>query len=66
MATYAWQKSSYSHEGANCLNIATADGSTLLLCESDDPTSVLTPAPAKLGALISAVKGGHLTREGCP
>ncbi len=66
MATYVWQKSSYSTQGANCLNIASADDSTLLLRESDDPTSVLTPSSAKLGALISALKGGHLTREGKP
>ncbi|MEV6674849.1 DUF397 domain-containing protein [Streptomyces sp. NPDC051162] len=66
MATYTWQKSSYSHEGANCLNVAVADDSTRLLRESDDPGSMLAPTPARLGALISALKAGHLTRERLP
>ncbi|WKK26624.1 DUF397 domain-containing protein [Streptomyces olivoreticuli] len=66
MTTHNWQKSSYSGDASNCLNIAATDDSTLLLRESDNPTSILSPSAAKLGALISAVKGNRFSREGCP
>ncbi|MEU5421090.1 DUF397 domain-containing protein [Streptomyces sp. NPDC020799] len=65
MTTYRWQKSSYSGDASNCLNIATAD-SSLLLRESDDPASVLTLSPTKLHALIESLKAGQLTQERLP
>ncbi|MGA5132819.1 DUF397 domain-containing protein [Streptomyces olivoreticuli] len=66
MSTYDWQKSSFSGDSSNCLNIAAASDGALRLRESDDPASVLAPTSAKLGALIMALKGNHLTRERCP
>ncbi|WP_308103202.1 DUF397 domain-containing protein [Streptomyces sichuanensis] len=51
-----WQKSSYSHEGANCVNVAVADDGSVRLRESGDPGTVLTVAPTALRALIAAAK----------
>ncbi|MEU1178900.1 DUF397 domain-containing protein [Streptomyces sp. NPDC005820] len=53
-----WQKSSFSGGDAdtNCLEIATTP-TTLHLRESDTPTTVLTPTPTALTALITTVKG---------
>ncbi|MHA7960069.1 DUF397 domain-containing protein [Streptomyces sp. L500] len=55
-AAIAWQKASYSHEGANCLNIAAVGDGTVRLRESDDPDTVLVVAPASLRALLAAVR----------
>ncbi|MFI0911422.1 DUF397 domain-containing protein [Streptomyces abikoensis] len=57
----AWQKSSYSGDSSNCLNIAAVGDGTLRLRESDDPDTVLVVAPASLRALIRAVQ----TTSGC-
>lgn len=53
-----WQKSSFSGGGSdtNCLERATTPNATHLR-ESDTPTTVLTPTPAALNALLTAVKG---------
>ncbi|PSM37763.1 DUF397 domain-containing protein [Streptomyces dioscori] len=56
MPTYTWQKSSFSTEGANCLNLATAPDGTLRLRESDDPGRMLALRPEGLSALLVAVK----------
>lgn len=55
-AAIAWQKASYSHEGANCLNVGAAGDGTLRLRESDDPDTVLVVAPASLRALLAAIR----------
>ncbi|MFE2944786.1 DUF397 domain-containing protein [Streptomyces sp. NPDC059255] len=60
MSTYTWQKSSYSPEGGNCVNVAAAPDGTLRIRESDDPGVLLSLAPGQLGALLIAVKGGRL------
>ncbi|MFF4156066.1 DUF397 domain-containing protein [Streptomyces sp. NPDC001678] len=52
----AWQASSYSHEGANCLTVADEGNGTLRLRESDDPDTVLAVTPASLRALLGAVR----------
>ncbi|MFI6404646.1 DUF397 domain-containing protein [Streptomyces sp. NPDC050548] len=53
-----WQKSSYSggNVETSCLEI-TAAPTTLHLRESDDPATLLTPAPTALNALLTALKG---------
>ncbi|MEU3753344.1 DUF397 domain-containing protein [Streptomyces olivoreticuli] len=66
MPQYHWQKSSYCSEGNACLNIAAASDGTLRLRESDNPGSMLAPAPAMLGSLISTLKGNRFSREGRP
>jgi hypothetical protein len=55
-----WQKSSYSNEGVNCVNVAAAPTRTALLRESDAPETVLTTTPAALRALLGAIKRGPL------
>ncbi|WP_368733203.1 DUF397 domain-containing protein [Streptomyces alkaliphilus] len=55
-----WQKSSYSEgNGANCVEVA-RPGRSVLLRESDAPTTVLGAPPARLAALLAAIKEGHL------
>lgn len=58
MSAYIWQKSSYSTEGANCVNIATASDGTLRMRESDDPDVILATTPAALAALLASLKAG--------
>ncbi|MEE1798838.1 MULTISPECIES: DUF397 domain-containing protein [unclassified Streptomyces] len=58
MSSYAWQKSSYSPEGGNCVNVAAASDGTLRLQESDDPGGILATTRAPFGALLTAIKGG--------
>jgi hypothetical protein len=56
--TLHWQKSSYSSEGNNCLELAATDDGTIHLRESDDPTVALTFRSRELTALL------HTTRRG--
>jgi hypothetical protein len=51
-----WQKSSYSSEGNNCLELATAPDGTLRLRESDDPMTALALRPAGLRSLLATVR----------
>ncbi|MEU7135435.1 DUF397 domain-containing protein [Streptomyces sp. NPDC046261] len=57
----AWQKSSYSADAGNCLNIATAYPDVRLIRESDDPDAILTVTPAALHGLIRAAKAGRFS-----
>ncbi|GHA22177.1 hypothetical protein GCM10010372_22740 [Streptomyces tauricus] len=52
-----WQKSSFSGGGGDedCLEIS-ATPATLHLRESDTPDAILSPTPAALNALLTAVK----------
>ncbi|MGW3565873.1 DUF397 domain-containing protein [Streptomyces sp. NPDC000941] len=54
-----WQKSSYSHEGSNCLYLAAPTTDAIKLRESDDPGITLTTTPATLGVFIRAAKAGQ-------
>ncbi|MFF2377315.1 DUF397 domain-containing protein [Streptomyces xiamenensis] len=56
MKTFEWQKSSYSAEGANCVNIAAAPDGLLRLRESTDPGMTLTVRPDVLRGLLRAIK----------
>ncbi|MFE6050901.1 DUF397 domain-containing protein [Kitasatospora sp. NPDC056446] len=58
-----WQKSSFSGEQTNCLEIA-SDGELVYVRESDDPTTIVTTTRTKLHAWIRGAKAGefdHLT-----
>ncbi|KAF4410859.1 DUF397 domain-containing protein [Streptomyces lycii] len=55
-----WQKSSFSQEEGECMEIATL-GPAVALRESDDPGTVLTTTPAALDGLIRAVKADVFT-----
>jgi hypothetical protein len=53
-----WQKSSYSNENQNCVELAPHTGA-ILMRESDDPHSIVTTTPEKLRAFILGVKAGE-------
>ncbi|MFD7450018.1 DUF397 domain-containing protein [Kitasatospora sp. NPDC059827] len=53
-----WQKSSYSSDQANCVEIASA-GELIYLRESDDPSTIVTTTRAKLNAWIQGAKAGE-------
>ncbi|WP_078882013.1 DUF397 domain-containing protein [Streptomyces rimosus] len=52
-----WQKSSYSGNASNCVELAEAAGRTVLLRESDEPSTVVVTSPQVLGGLLRAVRG---------
>ncbi|EKX62956.1 DUF397 domain-containing protein [Streptomyces ipomoeae] len=60
LPTLHWQKSSFSAADADnaCVEIAAAP-TAIHLRESDHPTTVLTPAPAALHALLASIKGNR-------
>ncbi|MFJ8472090.1 DUF397 domain-containing protein [Kitasatospora sp. NPDC094011] len=58
MTQLTWQKSSFSTDQANCLEIASAE-SLVYIRESDDPTTVVTTTRAKLNAWINGAKAGE-------
>ncbi len=58
MSQLSWQKSSYSGNQANCVEIA-ADGEAIRIRESDDPANVVTTSRSKLAAWIKGVKAGE-------
>ncbi|WP_316526801.1 DUF397 domain-containing protein [Kitasatospora brasiliensis] len=63
MSQLLWQKSSFSGDQANCVEIASADD-RVYIRESDDPTTIVTTTPTKLHAWIGGAKAGdfdHLT-----
>ncbi len=63
-----WQKSSYSGENMDCVEIA-SDGHAVHIRESDEPSTVITTTKAKLAAWIQGAKASefdHLTTtSGC-
>ncbi|WP_189453418.1 DUF397 domain-containing protein [Streptomyces abikoensis] len=65
MSTYHWQKSSYSGDASNCLNIAAVEDGTVRLRESDDPGVVIAMASGSLRGLLHAIKARWLAAGGC-
>ncbi|SDT67368.1 protein of unknown function [Streptomyces sp. TLI_053] len=58
-----WQKSSFSGDAAECVEIA-SDGELIRVRESDEPAITITTTKAKLTAWLQAAKAGefdHLT-----
>ncbi|MCX4754446.1 DUF397 domain-containing protein [Kitasatospora purpeofusca] len=58
-----WQKSTFSGNQANCVEIA-SDGELIRIRESDDPAIAITTTKAKLAAWLQGAKAGefdHLT-----
>ncbi|MFB4196010.1 DUF397 domain-containing protein [Streptomyces carpaticus] len=64
MSGFVWQKSSYSNEGANCVNIASGPDGLVRLRESTDPEEILTAAPGRLRGLLAAIKKDRLPLPG--
>ncbi|WP_269858429.1 DUF397 domain-containing protein [Streptomyces sp. RPT161] len=62
MSRLTWQKSSYSEEGANCVNVAISSGRTprIHLRESDRPEAIVTTTSAHLASLLQKIKAGEL------
>ncbi|MBV6703341.1 DUF397 domain-containing protein [Kitasatospora aureofaciens] len=58
MEDLTWQKSSFSGDKADCVEIAT-DGDLIYLRESDDPSAIVTTTRAKLHAWIRDAKAGE-------
>lgn len=57
MTDVPWQKSSFSAEGANCVNVASGDG-VVLFRESEEPGVVMRVEPERFWALVRRVKAG--------
>ncbi|WP_330175369.1 DUF397 domain-containing protein [Streptomyces sp. NBC_01498] len=53
-----WQKSSFSGEGPQCVEIA-ARNDDILVRESDDPNIITTTTRDKFAAFIAGVKAGE-------
>ncbi|MEK2488380.1 DUF397 domain-containing protein [Kitasatospora purpeofusca] len=58
MEQLAWQKSTFSGEDADCVEIA-ADGELIHIRESDDPATAITTTKAKLSAWLQGAKAGE-------
>ncbi|MBA2808506.1 DUF397 domain-containing protein [Streptomyces sp. KM273126] len=58
LTTLHWQKSSYSSEGNNCLELAPAPDGTIRLRESDEPTVSLALQVPGLNSLLHAARRG--------
>lgn len=56
MSTTPWQKSSFSGDASNCVNVASGEDAVLLR-ESDEPGVVLRTSPERFRALLASVKG---------
>ncbi|MEU9473281.1 DUF397 domain-containing protein [Streptomyces avermitilis] len=52
----AWQKSTYSPDGSNCVYVAATPTGAVHLRESDEPDVILTTTPASLHSLIRTLK----------
>ncbi|MFE0687515.1 DUF397 domain-containing protein [Streptomyces xiamenensis] len=64
MSAFEWQKSSYSTEGANCVNIAAAPGGLLWLRESIEPEEILAAGSGRFHGLLTAIKKDRLPLRG--
>ncbi|MFE6159173.1 DUF397 domain-containing protein [Streptomyces sp. NPDC056486] len=60
MVTLTWQKSSFSSEGSNCVELATAPDDSTHLRESDEPAINLTLRTASLTSLLRAIRQGAI------
>lgn len=61
MSESEWQKSSYSGATNECVEVRTAAG-MVELRESDEGETILRTTPARLAALLRAIKAGEHTR----
>ncbi|MFF2662663.1 DUF397 domain-containing protein [Kitasatospora sp. NPDC058032] len=60
MSQLDWQKSSFSGDQANCVEIRTGAAGLVELRESDDGGIVLPTNPAAFADLLNAIKTGEL------
>ncbi|MEV6673123.1 DUF397 domain-containing protein [Streptomyces sp. NPDC051162] len=58
MSDIQWQKSSFSTEGNDCMEIARS-AEAILMRESDTPDLIVTTSPQKLRAFLLGAKAGE-------
>ncbi|MFE7594053.1 DUF397 domain-containing protein [Kitasatospora sp. NPDC057512] len=58
MRQLIWQKSSFSGDEANCIEIASVDD-RVYIRESDDPTTIVTTTPTTLAAWLHSARTGE-------
>lgn len=56
--TVTWQKSTYSNDSADCVEVAVTAGGAVLIRESDEPGVVLSTTPGALARFLQAIKRG--------
>ncbi|KAA6214261.1 DUF397 domain-containing protein [Streptomyces albofaciens JCM 4342] len=57
VSPFYWQKSSYSSEGNNCLELAVGADGGVLVRENDDPSIAVAASTAAIGGLLRATRG---------
>ncbi|KRV46870.1 hypothetical protein AQ490_08800 [Wenjunlia vitaminophila] len=60
MTQIVWQKSSFSAQGSNCIELGRPADGIVMLRESAEPDTVIATSAARVGALVRAVKAGKL------
>ncbi|MFV8128805.1 DUF397 domain-containing protein [Streptomyces syringium] len=58
MSDIQWQKSSFSTDGNECIELARS-GEAILMRESDTPDLIISSSPEKLLAFVRGVKAGE-------
>ncbi|MBP2404464.1 DUF397 domain-containing protein [Streptomyces syringium] len=58
MSQIAWQKSSFSGDRDDCIELGRSEDA-ILVRESDDPGVIVTTSPDKLRAFLLGVKAGE-------
>ncbi|MBA2944272.1 DUF397 domain-containing protein [Streptomyces sp. PSKA28] len=56
MPPFAWQKSTFSPDGSDCVYVAATPDGTILLRESDEPEVMLSTGPRQLRAFIANLR----------
>lgn len=56
MPTLPWQKSTYSGDSSNCLEVVVAETGGVKLRESDDPAVILTATTQSVRRLVLGLK----------
>ena len=51
-----WQKSTYSQEQGECVELAASAGGGVLIRESDHPAVVLSTTPSALARFLQSIK----------
>ncbi|MFJ4096137.1 DUF397 domain-containing protein [Kitasatospora sp. NPDC089913] len=58
MSSLNWQKSTYSSQAANCIQVAAMPDGAIRIRESDEPAAILATTQARLRALLLGAKAG--------
>ena len=58
---FTWQKSSFSQEGGDCVELAALGGGCVGVREGDEPARVLAVDAERLRIFLAGVRAGSLT-----